>query len=75
MTWGCSLGGARVVLRSKSPELLTQEIWGHLCCHYTIRALMFDAAEHAGHDPDQVSLLAAPRISRRSIAGQGAFSP
>ena len=36
------------VLRSKSPAVITQEIWGHLCCHYAIRTLMFDAAEHAG---------------------------
>jgi len=63
------------VLRSKSPELVTQEIWGHLCCHYAIRALMFDAADHAGHDPDRVSFVAALRISRRSIAQQGAFPP
>ena len=63
------------MLRSKSPELITQEIWGHLCCHYAIRSLMFDAAAHAGHDPDRVSFVAALRISRRSIAQQGAFSP
>jgi hypothetical protein len=67
--------GARAVLRSKSPELITQEIWGHLCCHYAIRSLMFDAAAHAGHDPDRVSFVAALRISRRSIAQQGAFPP
>ena len=67
--------GPRAVLRSKSPDLVTQEIWGHLCCHYAIRTLMFDAAEHAGHDPDRVSFVAALRISRRSIAQQGAFSP
>ncbi len=67
--------GARAVLRSKSPDLVTQEIWGHLCCHYAIRTLMLDAAEHAGHDPDRVSFVAALRISRRSIAQQGAFPP
>ena len=67
--------GPRAVLRSKSPELVIQEIWGHLCCHYAIRCLMFDAAEHAGHDPDRVSFVAALRIARRSIAQQGAFSP
>ena len=64
--------GPRAVLRSKSPDLVTQEIWGHLCCHYAIRTLMFDAAEHAGHDPDRVSYLAALRVARRSIAQQGA---
>ncbi len=67
--------GPRAVLRSKSPGLITQEIWGHLCCHYAIRTLMFEAAEHAGHDPDRVSFVAALRISRRSIAQQGAFPP
>lgn len=67
--------GPRAVLRSKSPKLVLQEIWGHLCCHYAIRALMFDAAEHAGHDPDRISFVAALRISRRSIAQQGAFPP
>ena len=67
--------GPRTVLRSKSPKLVTQEIWGHLCCHYAIRTLMLDAAEAAGRDPDRVSFVAALRISRRSIAGQGAFPP
>ena len=67
--------GPRTVLRSKSPKLVTQEIWGHLCCHYAIRTLMFDAAEAAGRDPDRVSFVAALRIARRSIAGQGAFPP
>jgi len=30
--------GPRTVLRSKSPDLVLQEIWGHLCCHYAIRS-------------------------------------
>jgi hypothetical protein len=67
--------GPRTVLRSQTPELVEQEIWGHLCCHYAIRTLMLDAAEHAGHDPDRMSFVAALRISRRSIAQQGAFPP
>ena len=67
--------GPRSVLRSKSPDLVTQEIWGHLCVHYAIRALMFDAAAAAGRDPDRVSFVAALRISRRSIAQRGAFPP
>lgn len=67
--------GPRAVLRSKSPGLVLQEIWGHLCCHYAIRALMADAAEHAGRDPDRLSFIAALRVARRSIAQQGAFSP
>lgn len=67
--------GPRTVLRSKSPDLVLQEIWGHLCCHYAIRSLMAQAAEHAGHDPDRVSFVAALRITRQSVAHQGAFPP
>ena len=67
--------GPRAVLRSKSPDLVLQEIWGHLCCHYAIRTLMWEAAAHAGADPDRVSFVAALRITRRSIAHEGDFSP
>ena len=66
--------GPRMILRSKSPDLVQQEVWGHLCCHYAIRVLMHEAALHAGHDPDRVSFTAALRIARRSTA-QGDFSP
>jgi hypothetical protein len=67
--------GARTVLRSKSPELVLQEIWGHLCCHYAIRTLMWEAADHAHVDPDRVSFVAALRIARRSISAARDFSP
>ena len=67
--------GPRTVLRSKSPDLVRQEIWGHLCCHYAIRSLMAETALHAGHDPDRMSFVAALRITRQSVAQQGAFPP
>lgn len=67
--------GPRTVLRSKSPDLVLQEIWGHLCCHYAIRNLMAEAATHAGRDPDRVSFVAALRITRQPVAHQGAFPP
>lgn len=66
--------GPRIVMRSKSPDLVLQEIWGHLCCHYAIRTLMVEAAQHAHRDPGRVSFIAALRIARRSVA-QGDFSP
>ncbi|MDJ0396795.1 IS4 family transposase, partial [Rhodococcus sp. G-MC3] len=56
--------GPRAVLRSKSPPLVLQEIWGHLCCHYAIRTLMVDAARAGGQDPDRASFVAALRIAR-----------
>ena len=67
--------GPRTVLRSKSPDLVLQEIWGHLCCHYAIRSLMAEAAEYSGHDPDRVSFVAALRITRQTIARPGDFPP
>jgi hypothetical protein len=67
--------GPRTVLRSKSPDLVLQEIWGHLCCHYAIRSLMAQAATHSGHDPDRVSFVAALRITRQTLAHQGNFPP
>ena len=67
--------GPRTVLRIKSPDLVLQEIWGHLCCHYAIRSLMTEAATHSGHDPDRVSFVAALRITRQTLAHPGAFPP
>ncbi|MPZ96454.1 MAG: IS4 family transposase [Propionibacteriales bacterium] len=67
--------GPRTVLRSKSPDLVLQEIWGHMCCHFAIRSLMVEAATHSGHDPDRVSFVAALRITRQTIAHPGAFPP
>ena len=67
--------GARTVLRSKSPDLVLQEIWGHLCCHFAIRTLMWEAADHAGVDADRVSFVAALRIARRSITAARDFPP
>ena len=67
--------GSKVVLRSKSPALVLQEIWGHLCCHYAIRTLMLAAAIQADVDPDRVSFVAALRITRRSLSQARGFSP
>lgn len=67
--------GPRTVLRSKSPDLVLQEIWGHLCCHFAIRSLMAQAATHAGRDPDRVSFVAALRITRQTLAHPGVFPP
>ena len=67
--------GPKTVLRSKSPALVEQEIWGHLCCHFAIRTLMLAAAHDAEVDPDRVSFVAALRIIRRSLSQARGFSP
>lgn len=67
--------GPKMVLRSKSPALVHQEIWGHLCCHFAIRTLMLEAAHVGGVDPDRVSFTAALNIGRRSLSQARGFSP
>ncbi|MCP3935731.1 MAG: IS4 family transposase [Actinomycetia bacterium] len=67
--------GPKSVLRSKSPDLVLQEIWGYLCCHYAIRTLMWEAAGHHNVDPDRVSFLDTLRIVRRSISAARDLSP
>ena len=62
-------------LRSKSPELVRQELWGLLLAHYAIRALMAEAAESAGIDPDRLSFIRSINVVRRQVTDQAAFSP
>ena len=63
------------VLRSQSPEMTRQEIWGMLLVHYAIRALMAQVATELNTDPDRVSFIRSLRIVRRQVTDQAAFSP
>ena len=67
--------GAKVVLRSKSPDGVQQEVWGFLLVHWAIRELMHTAALDADVDPDRVSFIRTLRLARRSVTEQAAFSP
>ncbi|WP_432840707.1 IS4 family transposase [Dactylosporangium sp. CA-092794] len=69
------LRGPGRVLRSKSPDLVVQEIYGYLLTHYAISALICHAATEAGIDPDRVKFLRTVRIVRRRIDDPAAFSP
>ncbi len=63
------------VLRSKSPEMVRQEIWALLLTHYAIRHLMREAADQADIDPDRLSFMRSLRVIRRQVTGQAGFSP
>lgn len=67
-------GPARV-LRSKSPDMVEQEVWALLLTHYGIRKLMCRAADEADVDPDRLSFIRSLRIIRRQVTGQAGFSP
>ena len=67
--------GNHRVLRSKTPELVKQEIWSLLLTHYAIRHIMKDAADTAGTDPDDLSFIRSYRAIRRQVTNQAGFSP
>jgi transposase IS4-like protein/DDE family transposase len=67
-------GGDRV-LRSRTPELVKQEIWALLLTHYAIRHVMKDAADTVGTDPDDLSFIRSYRAIRRQVPNQAGFSP
>ena len=69
------LRGAKIVLRSKTPDLVRQEFYGLLMAHFAIRGLMHEAALKADEDPDQLSFLHAVRVIRRKMAVYGAIPP
>ncbi|KZS64663.1 IS4 family transposase [Mycobacterium ostraviense] len=67
--------GPGLVLRSKMPDGVIQEVYGYLCVHYAIRWLMYSAATDYGHDPDRVSFIRSLRAARRTTASHPGFSP
>jgi hypothetical protein len=69
------LRGPAAVLRSRSPELVYQEIWAWLTVHYALAALMTRAAEAADIDPDRISYTRTLRIARRTATGTATFPP
>jgi hypothetical protein len=72
------LRGARVVLRSKTPELVRQEAYGFLLAHFAVRDLMHQAALGAtprARDPDTLSFVHAIRVIRRTLPRVAALPP
>jgi hypothetical protein len=73
--------GAKVVLRSKTPAMVAQEVWAMLLVHRAVRTLMHQAAlagqdgDGQALDPDRLSFLRSLRVVRRQVTGQAAFSP
>ena len=69
------LRGPGRVLRSKSPDMVRQEIYGYLLAHHAICALICRAATEADIDPDRVKFVRTVRVVRRKLADPAAFSP
>ena len=69
------LRGAKIVLRSKTADLVRQEFYGLMLAHFAIRALMHEAALTANEDPDRLSFLHAVRVVRRKLTTFHAIPP
>lgn len=69
------LRGAKMVLRSKQPDLVRQEFYGLMLAHFAIRGLMHEAALTADEDPDRLSFIHAVRVVRRKIARFATLPP
>ncbi|MGD0364468.1 MAG: IS4 family transposase [Bryobacteraceae bacterium] len=69
------LRGAKIVLRSKTPDLVRQEFYGLMMTHFAIRGLMHEAALQDREDPDRLSFLHAVRVVRRKLPQFVAIPP
>jgi hypothetical protein len=69
------LRGARIQLRSKTPDLVRQEFYGLMMTHYAIRGLMHEAAIKGKIDPDKLSFIHAVRVIRRKLSQMGSIPP
>jgi len=63
------------VLRSKTPDLVHQELWGLLLAHFAIRQLMAQAAWQRALDPDRLSFTHAVRVVKRKMPQAAAVPP
>ena len=63
------------LLRSRTPELVRQEIWALLLAHYAVREFMREAADDIGEDVDRLSFIRSIRVIRRQIESPAGFSP
>lgn len=69
------LRGRRIVLRSKSPELVLQEFYGLLLAHFMVRQVLHEAAVQGGLDPDELSFVHTVRVLRRKLPLLISFPP
>lgn len=68
-------GGAASVLRSKSPDMIRQEIYALLCTYQAIRTLIYHAAATEGLDPDRISFTRAKNAVAARVSDAAALSP
>lgn len=60
-------GGSLNTFRSRTPELVRQELYGYLLAHYLVRRAIFDGARQDDVDPDVLSFTHAVSVLTRHI--------
>jgi hypothetical protein len=68
------LRGAAFILRSRSPELVCQELFAFLIVYQSLCSLKMEAARTAGVDPDRISFTVTVRIARDHASNQAAVT-
>ncbi|WP_406260050.1 hypothetical protein OH779_01835 [Actinacidiphila glaucinigra] len=69
------LRGAGFILRSKSPELICQEVYAFLTVYQALCTLKTNAAEQGRIDPDRISFTTTVQLARLKVASQAAADP
>lgn len=69
------LRGAAFILRSRSPELVCQEMFALLTVYQALCALEAEAARQAGLDPDRISFTVTVRVARDHAASHIIITP
>lgn len=69
------LRGSNVVLRSKLPELVRQDVFGLLLAHYGVRFVMHDAALSEDIATDELSFVHTLRVVHRKLPWFVSFPP
>jgi hypothetical protein len=68
----------QICLRSGTPDLVEQELYGLILAHYAVRSAIYEAAgtgKRMPDDPDDFSFVGTVRIMRRKMLSSGGFSP
>jgi hypothetical protein len=69
------IGGPKLLLRSATPDLVEQDIYGLLLAHFGVRHEMLDAARAQGLDPEELSFVNALHVIIRRLPEMVSFSP
>ena len=69
------IGGPKLLLRSATPDLVEQDVYGLLLAHFGIRYEMVQAARSEQIDPAEFSFVNALKVIIRRLPEMVSFSP